>query len=805
MVRAMILFELVQGTAEFRGDDMPSPRAARADKHHLFIKILMILILVTIVPIDIISVVGFTIARSNLREEVIRSSSDLLRQTRSGIDLILRNTESIYRKISRNNTVQEFLSRDVDLLRYDDIELVKTVQNVLQSFKEGTSYIDEIGVYSGESRMLFSTQTGEYTRFGTGDTRGMDELVELASHKLWVTRSERMILDETDRIQFLKLIYGNTRSIGFVLITLVDEEILNLVQTLHSRASSYMAVVDDAGSVIVNSRGNEAELPFDPAQLDSRAGHTRLSVDGKNLLVTHHTSDYNGWKYVAVLDEKELYSGIDTVRNLFLVVGAVFTGLVLLLSFVVARGFYRPISIIERLIEGTTTGDGDAQRVGSAKNALGHVMAGVDRLRTQLEQERDQRLDVSRENLELKVDLRRNYVELKKYLMYSVLYCGEPDTKELTRQSQLLEISLSSVFYALVVQLDEASAELLRRRDKRETADTRTALLDELRTALSRIAAPKIVFYEEESRIVAVFAERRGEELDCETVRDAAAGYLRTIGATHGLTGSVAVGDGRHCGLEGIRDAYHEATTAMRSRFFAGADDVVPYSALKSDPEIESTLDARRSRLEEALLVRDADEIAAVLDEVRSAVRRNLKNHAQNQYYCRSVVRVVHDFVHDSCRVPKSARSAFDEKTIDLEKSFRNIDEAISWIVAFVTSDRHGAKADAGSQMHEKAAEAVRIIHEEYKNDVSLELIADRLAVSPAYLSRLFRKEVGRTFMSYLTEYKIEQAKKLFRQSNLSVCDVASAVGYNHHKQFIRMFKKVTGTTPGKYRAAITF
>ena len=73
---------------------------------------------------------------------------------------------------------------------------------------------------------------------------------------------------------------------------------------------------------------------------------------------------------------------------------------------------------------------------------------------------------------------------------------------------------------------------------------------------------------------------------------------------------------------------------------------------------------------------------------------------------------------------------------------------------------------------------AVRLIRENYGRQLSLEGVAEQIHVSPKYLSRLFKDEMGIGFSEYLTQVRLEEAEKLLSSSMLNVREIAAQVGY---------------------------
>ncbi len=102
---------------------------------------------------------------------------------------------------------------------------------------------------------------------------------------------------------------------------------------------------------------------------------------------------------------------------------------------------------------------------------------------------------------------------------------------------------------------------------------------------------------------------------------------------------------------------------------------------------------------------------------------------------------------------------------------------------------------------HRKAVQqAKRFIAENYYYDISLTDIADHVALNPSYFSYLFKRETGQTYMRYLIQYRIEEAKNLLMNTSLKVYEIGEQIGYSDPKYFSRIFRQVTGVTPGKFR-----
>ncbi|MBR2564196.1 MAG: helix-turn-helix transcriptional regulator [Paenibacillus sp.] len=95
---------------------------------------------------------------------------------------------------------------------------------------------------------------------------------------------------------------------------------------------------------------------------------------------------------------------------------------------------------------------------------------------------------------------------------------------------------------------------------------------------------------------------------------------------------------------------------------------------------------------------------------------------------------------------------------------------------------------------------ALDYLDHHYGEDINLNLVADKLNLTPGYLSSIFKEKTNINFSEYLNNLRIERAKELLVNVDLRIQDIAAQVGYQNVNSFIRMFKRRYGLTPGEYR-----
>ncbi len=95
---------------------------------------------------------------------------------------------------------------------------------------------------------------------------------------------------------------------------------------------------------------------------------------------------------------------------------------------------------------------------------------------------------------------------------------------------------------------------------------------------------------------------------------------------------------------------------------------------------------------------------------------------------------------------------------------------------------------------------ALSYIQNNYQKDISLEDVSREVDISPYYFSKIFKDSTGENFIEYLTNLRIEKAKDLLDNTDLSMKEICSEVGYANQNYFSRIFKKNVGVTPTEYK-----
>ena len=133
---------------------------------------------------------------------------------------------------------------------------------------------------------------------------------------------------------------------------------------------------------------------------------------------------------------------------------------------------------------------------------------------------------------------------------------------------------------------------------------------------------------------------------------------------------------------------------------------------------------------------------------------------------------------------------------LDRIQSLQEIRQKIIEMVMECVSTESVADANARS----KIQMAIGYIQEHFAENLTVNVLAEHYGMSPNYFSSMFKKEMSRSAVNYITELRINQARELLYHSELSVVDISKKVGYEDSQYFFRVFKKYLGMTPLQYR-----
>lgn len=250
-----------------------------------------------------------------------------------------------------------------------------------------------------------------------------------------------------------------------------------------------------------------------------------------------------------------------------------------------------------------------------------------------------------------------------------------------------------------------------------------------------------------------------------------------------------------------LKNAYVQAVEAARQKLFMGSGRVLVHSSeeLKAQVPPLEALQISSRQIQSMVYAFQSRELEEYLNQLfgQLAVRRDADLVQIISLELLMILTTLWpDVSRDAEQVLELKKQYFDELSMleTLEQSrlwFMQAFEAlVEHMIEMYNSDRNSI------------IKATQYIQQYYDQEITLQSISRLVHLSKNYFANLFRKEVGESFLEYLTRIRIEKAKTLLT-GELKAGDVGTLVGIQDPKYFSKVFKKITGVSPSEYRGLV--
>ena len=239
-----------------------------------------------------------------------------------------------------------------------------------------------------------------------------------------------------------------------------------------------------------------------------------------------------------------------------------------------------------------------------------------------------------------------------------------------------------------------------------------------------------------------------------------------------------------------------EARQALKQRIIYGKANIYFYEDIRILGEQEFPVSQLRL-LEQYI---EHNEIFKVKNLVQEIFSEELVKKYGSAYLRIMWIRILNLLLHHYERRGRNAaeieKMLQNYNLLDRIQSLQEIRQKIIEMVMECVSTESVADANARS----KIQMAIGYIQEHFAENLTVNVLAEHYGMSPNYFSSMFKKEMSRSAVNYITELRINQARELLYHSELSVVDISKKVGYEDSQYFFRVFKKYLGMTPLQYR-----
>lgn len=264
--------------------------------------------------------------------------------------------------------------------------------------------------------------------------------------------------------------------------------------------------------------------------------------------------------------------------------------------------------------------------------------------------------------------------------------------------------------------------------------------------------------------------------------------------------------------LRELEESFRGAERALAARFTMELNRIISVEDIRmaqnvdtlDDIEITSfgEIEKTRTMLEKFLNNGAEDEIDEFVDVyINELSEENLKSVLMRQYIIMDAYIVMMSF----CEKFEGIEGEMQAQSEELKNSMKTIQtlEEIKNYIRMLLKKIIGVRDTISGRRYSDIIEIAKDqIRKTYMSDeISLNTIAAEVGMSPSYFSSIFSKEMGKTFVEYLTEIRMDRAKELLMCSSMKTSEIGYEVGYKDPHYFSYIFKKTQNCTPKEFRA----
>lgn len=491
-------------------------------------------------------------------------------------------------------------------------------------------------------------------------------------------------------------------------------------------------------------------------------------------------SAYNNWTYLTVLDKNEIASAFQTTKFGIIMMGLVLTLLIVVVAYVIAIFFTKPFQKIKHSLPKNPD---FTLKNEPSKNEIDWIIHSIDTIVTEKES--------------LEVLIQSEMPQLETQLILN-LFRKRITAEELARKMPRLGYSQleNQMYITMLIQLDNLG--------DREPSDKDVLLL-----AINKIVEETIpeqqrmlpiILNDDTQATILILSDKNEHEIRKQLLDDASL-LIRTV--KEYLNVSISIGmSTAYSNLLESKEACEMSKQALHHRLNLGKESIIFYediSMVISGPVLLHYPADLESQLFDAIRIGDEEQVHHT---VRSLLAEMMKKNNHPMNFEVLLVRFVNNLIQLEQLLGIEVlltqdNHALYHRLLDI----RNPEEIERMLVEQIIFPMVKSMKEKTNQQFRSLSEKIAaIIRAEYDQELSLELIGDRLHYNPNYLSSIFKKEYGTTFSEYLMGYRLQMSKKWLVETDMTIKEIAERLQYHNSQNFIRSFRKKEQVTPGAYR-----
>lgn len=749
-------------------------------------KLIILCMLVGTVPAVIVGIFSYSKASDTIQNKVDEGNMRILQQVRMSVEQLLLISDHVMYQLIESPAIKSTLSVDMEGSEFKTFSDAETVINNLPTADIGNRNI----LIANFSKGWIITYNGIFKLEDFDQKNLYNSYLKLNGSSVWVDSmtlkskgisNERVETDGVNLIKKYPLFINNPESIA--VMSIPYSKLSELVA--NNDMLGEVMVVGQDGCVIAHSdkkmwgKDVSGEEYFKlAAHKTDNSGNYIIPMNGQSFSINYVKSSYNNWIYISITSLDSVTKDSKTIGwfTFFVCLGVII--LINIIAYLATKRIYTPIGKLYNLIIGYP----DFTDIPDKKDELVLIEDRVSYL--------------LKNQVKLKKQVINQIEQLKEFFQMKLIL-NEIDKELIESRVKLYEYPpMPDCACVWVISIDTL-----------ENTKYMTEDMDLMLFAVNNIVGELL-----ESSVV--FKPVVIDKYQVTIVGDGGiekAGYKNNVYnmAKHvqdvvkkALNFSISIGISTPIqDYSEINRGYIEGIEALKHQILLGYNAIIFIEDVHRGTVTKPIFP---SELEEDILssVKMCNREKA-LEQLHLFVDRVFKSEVSRYEYQISIIRLATDLIF----ILKESGESYNvlvkngESIYDKLLNLKTVGEIECWFAkTLIEPIIYRLESVEGCQYKKISDEVIKLIHEEYDCDLTLEECAARMNYHPSYIRRILKREMGISFSEYLAQYRMDMAKKWLTETDMKVSDIAEKLRYKNSENFIRGFKKVTGVTPGQYR-----
>ena len=698
-----------------------------------------------------------------------------LKQAANAVEIVIKQIDENLEDSLRNNFFSNYISfprgqyfenikgaideADKNSL-YDYLKVKSMMQSSLNYLRFSNDYLNTVYFYDGKNQLFYTDDQRQFDTISFPDAAAISYTQKLKNESIGSYIFDIRVEKELNESKtLLPVVYlNNPKQYNYYLIANLDIKKLSedIFSELYAKDKGNIYVVNDDGDIILSNNPQEIgsnikKIENGVLSIKKNTGEWRVESKDDSLYVLKHQIDVFDFYIVSTNRGDSLNKDITKIIVTIIVITVVALLISVLAAYFVTRRLFNPIRDIIQKIE-------KAEPNISNPDEFGEI------------------LDFIEKNSKLRDDLERSLPLYKEKVLEWKLSGQDlkPDNK--SHIYKMLDISEENDEVLIIAAAGDWHG--------RKLQDKITQIItQEINCTVLSIGSNMLYFCHDTAADMNSSIDKISKKVD-------------------GLEDDVWIGVGDTVGFNDCSFSYQQALFCISFLKARKTPGIVTYNkTLEENIGIVDLMNDNKLRaLEQAIKLSDFAQAKRIyndaVDEIKSFLPALSVFQIRNEIFTLSsaVFNCMYEYMPNSELSMRYYKLLSQIHSEDLDVIRAATLEIIEHMQAMSSDTIKHSKYD------DYVESTKTIIETEYSSDVSLIGVAERLGITPEYLSKLFKDKESIGFVDYLTKCRMKKAQELIVNLNYSISKIADMVGFQNTEYFSRVFKKHFGIPPGKYR-----